>query len=557
MKGPLPVAVAIVLASCALADAGRLEAQPVTPEEYLALVERADSLGRAARFAEAAEAYRRVVAINPYDDRLWLELARYSRQSDRADEARALERAIELGSDQRSRLMVRLAGVYAELERPEEAFEWLERALDDRLETRPSIATMRQFEPYRDDPRFRELAGIFDPITDRDEGWRTDLAWLVTEVKRLHAGPDRPALSPEFDRAVARLHERIPELDDEGVALELQRLMVMLGDGHSALWSIPNDRVAFTSLPIDFYWFSDGIFVTAGDGAAADRVGDELVAIGGIPVADLVAGAEAFITRDNPMGTRAAAPSLLRRMSVLRELGAAPDLSGAELELRAPDGTTRALRLEAAGYRSAWRPGPLPGRESETPLWLRGGSEIHMEELADGALYVRYPSVSNPEGSTLEAFAGTLDERLERGDVRHVVFDIRRNGGGNNFLNWPLVRSLILFEAGSDDREILVLAGRHTFSAAQNFANWVNRLTDAVFIGEPTGSAANFTGETTPVELPFSGLRASVSSRYWQDSHATDTRVWIAPDVPIELDSGSFSDNRDPVIEYVLRRVGG
>jgi C-terminal processing protease CtpA/Prc len=136
-----------------------------------------------------------------------------------------------------------------------------------------------------------------------------------------------------------------------------------------------------------------------------------------------------------------------------------------------------------------------------------------------------------------------------------VIIDVRRNGGGNNFLNWPLIRTLIRFEADREGRRIYVLAGRHTFSAAQNFSNQVRRFTFATFVGEPTGSSANFTGETTPINLPFSGLRASISSRYWQDSHATDTRIWIAPDIPVDLDSTSFFENEDPALDYLVRRL--
>ena len=552
VRAVLSLTLALVASS---STSQQLTAQQTSPEEYVRLIDRADSLGRAANFAEAAELYRQIVELNPYDDRLWLAYARYAAQTDKTREAFALERAIELGSDQRSRLMVRLAGVYAQLERPDQAFEWLERSLEDRYESRPNIRNMRQFEPYRDHPRFRELAGLVDEQTDRDEGWRTDLRWLATEVKRLHAGPDQPAHSDEYDRAVASLEARIPELDDEAMALELQRLMAMLGDGHSALWSVSNERVQFTSLPIDFYWFSDGMIVTAGDGAAADHVGHQLVSIGGVPLETLVERTEAFITRDNDMGTKAAAPSLLRRMSVLRAIGAAEGIAGAEVELRGPDGTTHTLRLSAAGPRGTWRPGPVEGGEDTTPIWLRGDSSLWMEEIAPQAMYVQYAAVRNPEGSTIEAFADSLYRVLESRDTRYVIFDVRKNGGGNNFLNWPLVRTLIRFEVDRPDRRIFVIAGRHTFSAAQNFSNWVNRLTDAIFVGEPTGSAANFTGETTPILLPFSGLRASVSSRYWQDSHATDTRSWIAPGIPIELDSDSYFSDRDPALEYILRRL--
>jgi hypothetical protein len=125
-----------------------------------------------------------------------------------------------------------------------------------------------------------------------------------------------------------------------------------------------------------------------------------------------------------------------------------------------------------------------------------------MEELPDAdAVYVQYNQVGNERGNTVAAFADTLLATLERTHSTSVIVDVRRNGGGNNFPNWPLVRALIRFESGASDRRIFVLAGRHTFSAAQNFVNRVERLTDAVFVGEPTGDHVQCGDQDDP-ELP-------------------------------------------------------
>lgn len=68
------------------------------------------------------------------------------------------------------------------------------------------------------------------------------------------------------------------------------------------------------------------------------------------------------------------------------------------------------------------------------------------------------------------------------------------------------------------DLKVFVVIGRHTFSAAQNTATLLDRHTDAVFVGEPSGSRPNFVGETAPFVLPCSGVRANVSDVYWQTS---------------------------------------
>ncbi|HHP7239953.1 hypothetical protein [Longibacter sp.] len=46
----------------------------------------------------------------------------------------------------------------------------------------------------------------------------------------------------------------------------------------------------------------------------------------------------------------------------------------------------------------------------------------------------------------------------------------------------------------------------------------LDRLTDARFVGEPTGGKPKTHGNESAVELPYSGLTAGLSTVYWQHS---------------------------------------
>ena len=74
-------------------------------------------------------------------------------------------------------------------------------------------------------------------------------------------------------------------------------------------------------------------------------------------------------------------------------------------------------------------------------------------------------------------------------------------------------------------------------------------MTNAVFVGEHSSSRPNFTGEETNVQLPYSGLRLSISSAHWQDSYPGDRRPWISVAIPVKLSSTDYFQNRDPVLE--------
>jgi len=102
-----------------------------------------------------------------------------------------------------------------------------------------------------------------------------------------------------------------------------------------------------------------------------------------------------------------------------------------------------------------------------------------------------------------------------------------------------------------------VIIGRNTFSAAVCGVGNLNRLTEAMFVGEPTGSPPNFIGETIPVTLPYSRLVATVSDLYWQNTVAMDERVWIAPDLYAPPSFQMLLEGRDPATEAVWEYLSG
>ena len=56
-------------------------------------------------------------------------------------------------------------------------------------------------------------------------------------------------------------------------------------------------------------------------------------------------------------------------------------------------------------------------------------------------------------------------------------------------------------DAGGFEGKFVVIIGRRTFSAAQNLATRLDLKTNAVFVGEATGSKPNHYGETHVARL--------------------------------------------------------
>jgi tetratricopeptide (TPR) repeat protein len=95
-----------------------------------------------------------------------------------------------------------------------------------------------------------------------------------------------------------------------------------------------------------------------------------------------------------------------------------------------------------------------------------------------------------------------------------------------------------------------VITGRRTFSAAQLLASELERHTQAVFVGEPTGSSPNHWGELGRLALPETKLDV-LYSRFRFSAEPGDRRPWIPPHVAAELTYADLANGHDPALAAI------
>ena len=474
--------------------------------------------------------------------------------------ATAFAECAALGADRISQCHFNRACALARGGEREAALDALGDALATGWEERQGFLADDDLASLREDPRFLELAGSPQVADlDRVAGWRHDLAYLGEELTRMHwrltHGDDRGDPLGALDKLAAQ----VAELDDEQIAGGLQKIMAGLGDGHTVLYPMPGRVTPTRFLPLVPYWFADGLFVVAASVPDYEQwVGAEVVAVGGVPAAKLFERMAPYVSRDNPMGLLWIGPVFLRFTSVLRDAGMLEADGTAVLELRLPGESPTTVRV-TPNAQMGGQPGALPVPAGvPAPLWQQHPGEAHwIEWMPEAAvLYVHCAMIRDDGDRTIAGLAAQIGEQVADRSPRAVILDLRRNSGGNGFLNRPLVAALMAYEAADPAAQLYVLSGRSTFSAAQNLLADIDYWTEAKTAGEPSGSRPNFIGESSKVRMPWSGLIASVASRYHQSSYPTDQRLWIGPDVPVRLTSGDYFAGRDPVLEAVLDLVG-
>lgn len=170
---------------------------------------------------------------------------------------------------------------------------------------------------------------------------------------------------------------------------------------------------------------------------------------------------------------------------------------------------------------------------------------------AERAIYISLDEMSDLEGKSFEAFTRECFAAMQGATAERLIIDLRRNGGGDNFLPEALRKSVGRSRFNRQGG-LYVLTAPSTFSAAQNLANRLERETFAVFVGEPTGGAPNHHGDAATFTGEATGLTWIVSTVPWFDSYPQDSRPWIFPDIFAPRLFEDWRDGRDAALLAAL-----
>jgi hypothetical protein len=534
------------------------------PQAYLKLLAQAEAKSAAKQWTEAAALWEQVVRMNPVNGEFWNSLAdaRYEAK-DYLKAIPAYQKVIELRYAIPSNAAYNIACCYALAGDKEHALEWLDKAFEMGFRNLEHAQKDTDLQSLHEDARFRKIVALVDASKmSREEGWRYDLQLLAREVRRKAYAPVRPWANQEFETEVKNLDAQIPKLTDMQVVIRMMKLMRLVGDGHSGLLGSMSRPEFLQNLPVQFYLFKEGLYVISADPKYKELLGAQVLKFGERTPDEVMRALDPLISRDNEIWPSQVGPYRMRSLPLLNALGLIPDAQKVQLTVRDLEGRTRAVQLEADTTEpNIWNTLPNPKTWVNLPQTLSAPLPLYLKDMGDNywfeylpdsrTVYFQFNRVINAQGEPLGQFSGRLFKFINEHDVDRLVIDMRWNNGGNTFLEMPLVRGLISNEKINRRGHLFVIIGRRTFSAAQNGATMIERNTNAIFVGEPTGSSPNFVGEETIFTLPYSKIMANVSDLFWQSSWPSDHRTWIAPQIYTPPSFEAFRQNRDPAMEAI------
>lgn len=412
--------------------------------------------------------------------------------------------------------------------------------------------------------------------------WRHDVAALVDDIRLLHPDPFTERGELAFRRDVEALLEAIPTLTDEQRLAATMRLVASLGDGHTLLEPV-HPRYAFW-YPLRVQEFTDGYYVVTAHQSVADLAGARVLAIAGQPIDIAAAAARSLIGADNPSAAKERLWAL-HNAAMMRGLGYATADGGLPVRFRLADGRvvdrtlqpSRANHPRFTGEASTfeWRFRPevygLPiGTDDEWISAFRGlrttdfltADTTRPAYLTDrrpfgaralprhDAYYVRMNYVSDTD---FIPFVRQVLAAVDREQPRHLIIDWRQNFGGDGSKLAYLTREFVKRVDDKPWGELYVLTGPTTFSAAVMALDALLGHVPATVLGEPSAAGFNHFGDPEWRTYPRTGLRLSVSTRWWQMSSSDDLREWVPVDVPAPFAFADFVAGRDPAVDPILR----
>lgn len=392
--------------------------------------------------------------------------------------------------------------------------------------------------------------------------WQSDLHFLQQTVHKDYPFLFKNISAKDFDAAVEKLNKDIPGMQPHEVLAGIGRIVASFKYGHTDI-SWRESPVKYHLVPLNFYWFSDGMYVEGADKANADIVGAKLIKVEGVPVKDALAAIKELVPAENDQYFRAYGLDFLNIPEALHAQKISKQLKETITYTFEKDGKTFDKTITARdAFRLPRKYGFInPGTDwvsvrdqSATPNYIKDLDKIYYFEYLPQTktLYVRHSQIQDEAKETIPDFYKRVFDFIDKNDVEKLVLDVRLNGGGNNYKNKPIVTGIIENKKINKPGKLFIIIGRRTFSACQNLVNELSNYTNAIFVGEPTSENVNFYGDNRRVVLPKSGTLVFLSFAWWQDKPQWENADWLAPQLAVDMSFDDYRSNRDPVLEACL-----
>jgi len=380
--------------------------------------------------------------------------------------------------------------------------------------------------------------------------WEEDIVQFAEVITENHKNPFTELEEVDFWLEISDLIEALPKLNDAQVKVKLKQICALIGDSHTGLW------LGQESLyPLNFSWFSDGIFSTACPKSQPEYLGLKLKGIGELDLDAVLEKLVSIVPHENDAQLMSQIPRFLVNPEVLYGLGITDSKAGCEYLFEKSNGQIVKLQVQEVNKdefatvkeKMDWlspEQRPESYHQTKMPYWYKVFDDHN-------TIFISYNSCRNNPDLSFSKFTSEVLSKIEQRKLQKIIIDLRQNGGGNSMIFRPMLKALKNHPDLNRPEKLIVLTGRRTFSSAVLNSIELRQETNATFVGEPTGGKPNHFGEVKQAKLENSGLTLSYSTKYF--SHSEVDSDSFMPDYDKRTSFKDFINGVDPAFEFALK----
>ena len=412
------------------------------------------------------------------------------------------------------------------------------------------------------------------------EDLRSDLLQIRRSLEEMHPAVYGFTNKEAFERLY---EEQLGRIDGPKTLGEFCRiaapLVAAVGCGHTGL-SVPNDY--WTTAPPRFFplglrFVGGRAYVARGaDPAGILQPGSEIMSINGRSVSDIMKDLKALVSSDGlndgnkTARINALFPSLYATFGFPEEFAVEATPPGRK--------TAVEVRLRAI-ERSKIPAGP----SAETQPTSSGDPNLDLKILEGegntAVLTIRDFSYYQ-ETDKFKGFIDGSFDRIRKAGVRHLILDLRDNGGGDPFCTTHLLSYLeprpvayfarvypspyerfaepIPRAAGAFEGKLFILINARCFSSTGHLCALLRYHKIGTFIGTETGGTYECNDARREIHLEKTRLRLFVARMTFTAAVKGLPRYrGIIPDIEVEPGIADLLSGKDPVLERALSLIAG
>lgn len=366
------------------------------------------------------------------------------------------------------------------------------------------------------------LSGLFAQAGE-DIDWDYEIDLLARELAGKHPDLFFQNDTTWYYQAMRQVASETPGLSLFQVSIRLQQVLAKMGDAQTQInyhFLVEKPKI----LPLECYWFEEGIYILETEKAYEDLLGKKLTSINKVPIKVVIDSLSTLLVLDNKSVVTNQVPRMIPWFQVLEYFGFA---SGKEISIgvqsKSGESISRTLYLPVElGETVSAHPAALPLGWQDQKSFFR---DQYLEK--ERIYYIQYNRCWSREAEedygsgasalfmpSFKEFEKQVYPALKKKEIEKLVFDIRFNKGGYASQGTEFIKK-ICKALPRDHGQIYVLIGRASSgSAINNTVDFINSA-DVILVGEETSGKPNYFGEVNRFVLPESRLIVSYPTRYF------------------------------------------